>query len=462
MKEKNMKLKKYFGDRAFYKMAVTLSLPIMLQNLITNLVSLIDNIMVGSLGTEQMSGVSIVNQITLIYTLALFGGMSGLGIFTAQFYGKKDNEGVLYTVRCKLLLAFGLCVIGAAVLVLFDEPLISLFLHESGSEGDIALTLSFGKTYLRYYLIGLLPLALTQALAGTLRETDNTFVPMMAGLIAVVTNCIFNYLLIFGKLGFPEMGVAGAAIATGFSRMVELAVLVIYIIRKRKHYPFFFVGGFYVPGELVRSMTLKGMPLLVNEVLWSGGMSALSVAFSLHGLSVVAAYSISSTVSNLFSVAFMALGVAIGIVAGQNLGAKEYDKAEDNVRKFIVFSVGVSVLFGALMFICGPSVTRFYNTGEEEKSLAAFLIRVWACVMPMHAFSNASYFTLRSGGKTVVTFFFDCGSVWIIMVPVAFALYYFTDLSIYYVYPIVMGLEIFKDLVGYILIKKKVWIRTIV
>jgi len=457
-----MKLKKYIGDRAFYKMALTLSLPIMLQNLITNFVSLIDNIMVGALGTEQMSGVSIVNQITLIYTLALFGGMSGLGIFTAQFYGKKDEKGILYTVRYKLLLALGLFVVGGLIFIFFDEPLISLFLHESGSDGDIALTLLYGKTYLRYYLIGLLPLALTQVFAGTLRETDNTFIPMVAGLIAVLTNCLFNYLLIFGKFGFPEMGVAGAAVATGISRIVEMGILLIYIIVKRKHYQFFFVRGFYVPGELLRSMTLKGMPLLVNEVLWSGGMSALSIAFSLHGLSVVAAYSISSTVSNLFSVAFMAMGVSIGIVAGQNLGAREYEKAEDNVRKFIVFSVSVSVLFGALMFLLGPWFTRFYNTGEEEKSLAVYLIRVWGCVLPLHAFSNASYFTLRSGGKTVITFFFDCGSVWFIMVPVAFALFYFTDLGIRYVYPIVMGLEICKDIVGFVLIKKKVWIRTIV
>ncbi|MCH5198394.1 MAG: MATE family efflux transporter [Oscillospiraceae bacterium] len=457
-----MKLKKYIGDRAFYKMAITLSLPIMLQNLITNFVSLVDNIMVGSLGTEQMSGVAIVNQITLIYILALFGGMSGLGIFTAQFFGKKDSEGILYTVRYKFILALGLCLVGGLILFFFDEPLISLFLHESGSEGDIALTLEFGKTYLRYYLLGILPLALTQVYSGTLRETDNTFIPMMAGLVAVLTNCLFNYLLIFGKFGFPEMGVAGAAIATGISRVVELAVLVIYVVVKRKHYPFFFIRGFYVPVEHLRRMTLKGMPLLLNEVLWSGGMSALSVAFSLHGLSVVAAYSISSTVSNLFSVAFMALGVSIGIVAGQNLGAKEYEKAEENVRRFIFFSVVMSAVIGVIMFIFGPLVTRFYNTGEEEKAIASYLIRVWACIAPMHAFANASYFTLRSGGKTVITFFFDSGSVWITMVPAAFALFYLTNLSIFYVYPIVTGLEILKVIVGYVLIKKKVWIRTIV
>jgi Na+-driven multidrug efflux pump len=186
------------------------------------------------------------------------------------------------------------------------------------------------------------------------------------------------------------------------------------------------------------------------------------MAFSLHGLHVVAAYSISSTVSHLFSVAFMAMGVGIGIIVGQNLGAGDYEKAEENVRRLITLSVLLSTGIGAVMFACGGAITRFYNTGDEVKRLAEYFICVWACVMPLHAFSNASYFTLRSGGKTIVTFFFDCGSVWAIMVPAAFALSCFTNLNIYAVYPIVMSLEILKDLIGYVLVKRKVWIRTIV
>lgn len=457
-----MKLKRYFGDRAFYKTALTVAMPIMLQNLITNFVSMLDNIMVGALGTEQMSGVSIVNQITLIYILALFGGMSGIGIFTAQFFGKKDEEGVAYTVRFKLIVALATCFVGGLVLILFDEQLISLFLHESGSEGDIALTLSYAKTYLHHYLAGLLPIALVQACAGTLRETGNTFVPMVAGMAAVVTNCLFNYLLIFGKLGLPALGVAGAAIATNISRVVEFGILAVYIIAKRKAYPYFFRRGFSLPGQLVRSMVLKGAPLLVNEVLWSGGMSALSIAFSLHGLDVVAAYSISSTVTNLFSVAFMAMGVSIGIIVGQNLGAREYRAAVDNVRKLFMFTTLTSIGISAVMFCCGHLICRFYNTTDAVKDLAVYLIRVYAFVMPLHALTNASYFTLRSGGKTVITFLFDSGSVWLLMVPGAYALFYLAHLDIHALYPAVMGLEILKVVLGLVLVRKKVWMKTIV
>ena len=353
---------------------------------------------------------------------------------------------------------------GAAVYWFFDESLISLFLHETEAEGDIVLTMGFAKEYLRLLLIGLLPIALTQVFSGTLREAGDTFTPMLAGMVAVVTNCLFNYLLIFGKFGFPQMGVAGAAVATDLSRFVECGILLVYISVKRERFPFFrgAFKSFYIPKKLLARMTCKGLPLLVNEVLWSGGMSALSVAFSLHGLNVVAAYSISSTVSNLFSVAFMAMGVGIGIIVGQNLGAGEYEKAEDNVRKLITLSVLMSVVIGSVMFFLGGSVTRFYNTNENAKALAGYFVRVWACVMPLHAFSNASYFTLRSGGKTIITFIFDSGSVWAIMVPAAFALYYVFHLNIYAVYPITMGLEILKDVIGYVMVKKKIWMRTIV
>ncbi len=457
-----MNIKRYFGTRAFYKTVLTVAMPIMLQNLITNFVSLLDNIMVGALGTEQMSGVSIVNQICMIYILALFGGMSGIGIFTAQFYGKKDVRGVAYTVRFKLVVALVTCLAGGLVLILFDDQLISLFLHESGSEGDIALTLGFAKTYLRHYLAGLLPLALVQAYAGTLRETGNTFIPMLAGMAAVATNCLFNYLLIFGKLGFPALGVAGAAIATNIARVLEMGILAVYIIAKRKLHPWFFMREGKIPGSLIRSMMLKGSPLLVNEVLWSSGMSALSVAFSLHGLDVVAAYSISSTVTNLFSVTFMAMGVSIGIIVGQNLGAMKYRTAVGNVRRMFMFTTLLSVGIGAVMFFCAPVVGRFYNTTDTVKALAVYLIRVYVFVMPMHALTNASYFTLRSGGKTLITFLFDAGSVWLLMVPGAFALFYLAHLNIHALYPAVMGLEIFKVILGLVLVKKKVWMRTIV
>ncbi|MBR0508485.1 MAG: MATE family efflux transporter [Clostridia bacterium] len=459
--------KKYIGDRAFYKLALTVAVPVMLQNLITQFVNMLDNIMVGALGTEQMSGVSIVNQLVLIFNLALFGALSGIGIFTAQYYGKGDNDGIRYTMRYKLYVVIGLAITAIAVFLLFDEPLIRLFLHsaETGADGDLAATLEYGKTYLVMLLWGLVPFGVSQAFADTMRETGDTFTPMAAGFAAVGANCLFNYLLIFGKLFFPAMGVAGAALATVISRFLEAAILLVYAFTHKQKFPYLkkLLRGFKIPKELLKVTTRKGAPLLVNEILWSGGFSALGVAYSLHGLDVVAGYSIATTVTNLFSIAFMALGVSIGIIVGKLLGAEKHDEAYDTARKMIVFSFFVSVTVGLLMFAFGRYIPMLYTkTGDNAKALATYFIRVMGLFLPLHALSNASYFTLRSGGKTLITFLFDSVSLWLTSVPAAFLLFYVGHLSIYWVVPLIQCLELVKDVLGLYLVKKKVWIKTII
>lgn len=213
------KLRRYIGDRHFYKMLLAIVVPIIIQNGITNFVSLLDNLMVGRIGTEQMSGVAIVNQLIFVFNLCIFGAVSGAGIFTAQFFGHGDHEGVRNTFRFKFLISIAFSVIGIAVFVSAGSQLVSLFLHEGGESGDIMQTLKYGEQYLGWILIGLLPFALSQVYSGTLRETGETIVPMIAGVAAVFVNLIFNYLLIYGSFGFPKLGVVGAAIATVLSRL---------------------------------------------------------------------------------------------------------------------------------------------------------------------------------------------------------------------------------------------------
>ncbi|MGN1094418.1 MAG: MATE family efflux transporter, partial [Candidatus Neoclostridium sp.] len=209
-------LKKFIGDKKFYKTAVAVALPIMLQNGITNFVSLLDNVMVGSLGDCQLSGVAIVNRLMFIFMLAVFGAISGAGIFTAQFYGKRDEEGVRQTLRFKYLVCTVITVAAAAIFLVFGEELIRLFLQIDGGASDaektaeeIAKTLEYGKQYLAVSVIGLLPFALSQAYSGTMRETEHTVSPMIAGFIAVAVNCLGNYIFIFGNFGAPKLGVMG-------------------------------------------------------------------------------------------------------------------------------------------------------------------------------------------------------------------------------------------------------------
>ena len=459
-----MLLRRYVGDKAFYRKLFAVLVPILVQNLITNFVSLLDNVMVGQVGTEPMSGVAIVNQLLFVFNLCIFGGLAGAGIFTAQFYGKGDQEGVRHTMRIKLMIALGALLVFGAALIAKGEALISLFLHEGQEALDLNATLEYGRDYLRVMLLSMLPFALGQVYSGTLRETGETMLPMKAGIAAVFVNLIFNYILIFGKLGLPARGVVGAAEATVLARLVECGIVVIWAHRHTEKLPY--VKGCFrslrVPGELMKQAALLGFPLLINELLWSGGMTTLNQCYSLRGLEVVSAFNISSTISNLFFCAFLAMGNAIGIIVGQTLGSGELDKAVDEDRKLIAFSVALSVLVGAVMALVSPELPQIYNTTDGVKALAVELLLVGAALMPVHAYANACYFTLRSGGKTLITFVFDSLFTWLLSIPAAFLLSRLTDMPILPMYILVESLTLIKCVLGFVLVRSRKWVVNLV
>ena len=348
-----IKIKDYIGTKSFYKMTLSIAVPMMVQNLISNFVNLLDNVMVGSLGTEEMSGVSIVNQLFFVFTLALFGAVSGAGIFTSQFHGKNDHDGIRYTIRFKTITVILLTVIAILIFIFAGDFLIGLYLHDSDSTENLELTADIARKYLNIIILGLFPFAISNIFSSTLRETGQTVIPMVTGFVAVFTNCALNYILIFGKFGAPALGAEGAAIATVISRYVECAVFITYVFIKRKAYPFF-KGAFkslYIPKQLFKNVTARGLPLLFNEFLWAAGMSALSMSYSLHGIAVVAGYSISSTVVNLLSISFQSLGASISIIVGKLLGASKFDEAIKTVKKMFAFTLFASVIVGISIFI---------------------------------------------------------------------------------------------------------------
>lgn len=454
---------RYIGDRNFYKIVLMVATPMIIQNGITNFVSLLDNIMVGQLGTEQMSGVAIVNQLMLVFNICIFGAVSGASIFSAQFYGQGNHEGVRNAFRFKLVSCTLIAVIGMVIFLSGGASLIHLFLNDGSAEG-IALTHQYGMEYLLVMVVGIIPFMISQVYASTLRETGETIVPMIAGVIAVFVNLLFNYLLIFGHFGFPKWGVAGAAVATTISRVVETIIVVAWThLHTDKNR---FIQGvyrhFHIPANLAKQILIKGTPLLMNEALWSAGMAMLTQCYSMRGLDAVAAINISTTVSNLFNVVFLALGNSISIVVGQQLGAGDMERAVETDRKMIFFSEVSCVVMGAIMLVLAPLFPSIYNTTEAVKEYATSLIRIGALFLPLYSYYHAAYFTLRSGGKTIVTFLFDSGYLWAIMVPTAFVLSRFTAIPLITMYFICQCTEIFKAIVGGVLVGKRVWVNNIV
>ena len=455
-------ISKYIGDRTFYRRVFQVAIPIIIQNGITNFVSLLDNIMVGQVGTLPMSGVSIVNQIIFVFNLCIFGAASGAGIFTAQFHGSGDDDGIRYTFRFKMLVCLAITLIAGTLFFFFQNPLINLYLTGNGNAEDAAQVLSYGRDYLAIMLWGLLPFSVANAYASTLKESEETFVPMIAGVCAVFINLALNYILIFGHFGAPAMGVRGAALATVISRYAEFLLVAVWCHRNNDRHPFIrgAYRSLYIPGRLLKTITVTGAPLLINETLWSLGVAVMNQCYSTCGLDVVPAMNISSTLFNLTSVVFHSLGVSVGILMGQMLGAHRPEaEVRDANRKLIAFSVSTGVMFAVLTALLSGLFPLVYNTTQAVRELAMDLILISALLMPFQSFANATYFTLRSGGKTFITFLFDSGFMWVCGVSTAFLLSRFTDLPILPLYAICQVPDILKCVLGSIMLKKGSWIQ---
>lgn len=456
--------RKFIGTKDFYIYVLGIAVPMIIQNAITNFVSFLDNIMVGQIGTEQMSGVAIANQLIFVFNLCIFGGVSGAGIFGTQFFGKGDYEGQKYTFRYKVYICAILTVIALLLGNFLDTELISLYLNDTGSVGDIGLALEYGKQYLSIMLIGLVPFAIAQVYINTIRETGHTLIPMIASMIAVFTNLVLDYCLIFGAFGLPQLGVRGAALATIIARFIECIIVVVWThLNPDKNK---FIMGAYrslrIPANILKDVLKKGTPLMINEMLWSMGMTTIVQCYAVRGLEVVAAQNISSTITNLFNIVYIQLGASIAIVVGQLLGAGKLKEAKEADTKMIFFVVTACIGMAALMSAFGVLFPQIYNTEEAIKELATKFIFISAMLMPVCAFCHSTYFTLRSGGKTVVTFIFDSVYTWLVVIPVAYCLSHFTDWGIVTVFFCVQSLEFVKAIIGFFMVKSDVWLNNII
>lgn len=451
-------------DRTIYKRALKLAVPMMIQNGITNMVTLVDNVMVGSLGTEAITAVSVVGQLLFVFNLAVFGGISGPGIYGAQYYGQRNVEGFKNSVRMKIWICAACILAGTLIFIGGGEWLIGLYLKGESEAVDAMLTMGYAKQYLNVMLFTLLPFGITQIYASSLRETGDSLKPMAAGIISVLVDIVLNYLLIYGKFGFPVLGVRGAAIATAIARVVEMLVVVIWAHVKRSRHEF--LTGLYrtllLPRESAVRMLRKGLPIFFNEFLWAGGIAALTQCYSIRGLEIVAGLNISNAICNLLNVVFVALGSAVGILSGQTLGAGEYGKAKKNAFQLMWFTGGICIVLTVILILLSGVFPQFYDTTEQVRTYGQRFIVATALFFPIQGFLNALYFTLRSGGKTLITFLFDSVYSWAVTLPLAMLLCYMTELPILSIYVIVQAADIVKVIVGYVLIRKGIWISNIV
>ncbi len=456
-----LSIKNMFSDKKFNKLVIAIALPIIIQNGITNLVNMLDNIMIGQLSTEAMSGVAIVNQLMFVFNLCIFGAISGAGIFTAQFFGRGDENGMRHTVRYKIITAALAVTLFIGAFLIFSDQLISLYISIEASESDPVLTRAKAHEYLNVVILQMPFFAISQVYASTLREMNQTKTPMVASIVAFGTNLIGNLILIFGFLFIPALGVTGAAIATVIARIAESAVIIIYSHSHTKEYPVF--KSLYkfkkIPADLSKRIFAKGSPILINETVWAVGIALLAQIYSRRGLDVVAAYNIASTINNLFSVVLHALGSAVAIIIGNYLGSGRTEEAVIADTKLIFFSVLTSLFIGVVLAVTSSLFPALYNTTDNIKDMAATFITIYACFMPVLSFINCTYFTLRSGGKTFISLLFDAVFEICVSVPVAIIFVSFTSLPATAIFAIVHSVNVIKIVAGFILLRKKVWLN---
>ena len=452
---------KFIGDRAFYRRALSVALPIMLQNVVTNFVNLLDNMMVGQTGTASMSGVAVVGQLFFIFNLVVFGTVSGPGIFCAQFWGARDERSFKAAYRYKMATCLLMCLLAMGFIGLWGRQVIGLYI--TGTPEESALVEGYAMGYLRIMLWGLLPYAVSMVYASTLREEGHATVPMVASWSAVGTNLCLNWVLIFGHLGAPAMGVRGAALATVIARFVELSICVIWSHRHKDEVLFTrrVMEGFPMPRRLLREMFLRSMPLMANEIFWCVGTAVLTQIYSTRGIAVMAALNIANVFFDLCTAIAFSVGNTIGIIVGQELGAGQTERAIDTDRKLIFLCVSISVVIGTAMAAVSGVFPRFYNTTDQVRAVAADLILIMALMLPLDGFCHGSYFTMRSGGKTVVTFLYDSCFTWAVNIPVAWLLAHRTGLGITAVYAVSSGTVAIKCVIGAIFLHKRYWVNTL-
>lgn len=337
-----------------------------------------------------------------------------------------------------------------------------LYLTDDGTF-DPELTLKLGRQYMLIILFQMFPSVLVNAYATTLRECGETKLPMVAGITAVLINFCLNYILIFGKFGAPRMGVQGAAVATVIARIAEMVFLIVITHGKWK-YPF--AEGLYarlaLPFKDVLAITGQGLPLMINETMWSLGNTFLFQFYSTRGLSVVPALNITNTVNNLFLVSVISFGSAIGIIIGQLLGAGRVEEAKETDKRLIFYSVFICTLVAVLMAAAAPFIPLIYNTEPYVQSLATQLLWVCAAFLIFDSFFHACYFTLRAGGNTLVTIIFDSGFLWTVQVPIGYFLAYKTGLPILPFYILSLVPNLLKIAIGTVLLRKSNWARSLV
>lgn len=442
-----------FQDKIFLKKAVQIACPVALQGMLNTVVNLVDTLMIGTLGATAIAAVGLANKVFFVFSLLVFGIVSGSGILAAQFWGSGDVK----QIRKVLGLAVMLSMAGAAFFVVPGLRCPSLVMRIfTTSEASIAL----GATYLRVAALTYPFIALTNVFVAMLRAVNKVKVPVITSCIAIVINIILNYILIFGAFGAPRLGVVGAAIATLIARVIEVSLVIGYVYATKSP----IAGGirdlFGWSGHFIRKFLDTAAPVIANEFMWGLGTTMYSLAYGRMGDDAVAAITIATTIQDIVTVLFQGLSAATAVILGNEMGAGKLKRAERYAVNFFILQFIVTIAAALVVLGIRSPLISLYSITPEVARDVSLCILVFALYMPAKMFNYVNVVgVLRSGGDTKMCLFLDTSGVWAIGVPLAFLGALVWKLPIYTVYALVLLEEVYKMILGYIRYRQKKWLR---
>ena len=449
------RMKERFGSWSFYKEALAIGIPVMLQALIQSLVSLIDSFMVAGLGDVKMSGVNISGQICFIFMVMQNMICASGGIFLTQYFGAKQREGMRQSVAFKVVASLSTCIFYFLATFVFTRPVLSLMVI---GNSQAELILDEGQKYM--YLMGFIgiQMMISSILSSSYREIGRVRVILVITLIAAGSNAFLNWVLIYGHLGMPRLEVEGAAYATIIAKTVEMLLLIGYTIKERPEFISFSVFK-RIDWSLFGRILKKGSLLIISQMMWVLSESFTAAIYNGRGnAAVVSGMAASFSIANLFFISFDGITTATGVLIGKSLGRNELDDA----RKEKTWMLSAAIIFGCIMCLVGVVTVLlvpvvFGNLSIDAQNICRAMLLLMALFMPLWTYVNTQLAVCRAGGDTKVGFFVDGGTT-AVMIPMLLILAFFTNASPVMMYFGVKALDVGKIIVATHEMKKERWV----
>ncbi len=449
--------KEMFRDTGFLKKTIMIALPVAMQGMLNTVVNLVDNLMIGSLGSTAIASVGLANKVFFVFTLLVFGINSGSGVLAAQYWGNKDVKNIRRVLGVALTLALTASVIFLVPACLKPELMMRIF---TASDASIRM----GAAYLAIAALSYPCTALTNTYVAMLRAVNRVKEPVIISCVAIAVNICFNYILIFGKFGAPAMGVAGAALATLIARVVESASILCVVYFGKTPVACAVREMFGWSREFLMKFFSTALPVIINEFIWGLGTTVYSMAYGRMGDDAVAAITIATTIQDVVVVLFQGLSAATAVILGNEMGAGKLKRAETYAKNFFILQFLVTL--ATALFCVGMrwNFISLYQPGISDEVAASVsrCITVFALFMPFKMFNYVNVVgVLRSGGDTAMCLFIDTSGVWFIGIPLAFVGGLVLRQPIHIVYGMVMLEEVYKAAIGYVRYRQKKWLRNL-